>query len=112
MANWVNRIRWISDDRAQKFVAEGFWKFVIYRGFLRFGIGGASLVVLIGFVLEGTGRFDAHWWKAGAVWFLAGGLIWGVAVWSVLKLPTRWRETICWILAIGIVAFVGAVFLT
>jgi hypothetical protein len=112
MVDWVNRIRWISDDRARKFVAEGFWRFVVYRGLLRFGTGGALLVVLIGLLLESTGQFEAHWWKAGSVWFLVGGLTWGAAVWLVLGLPTRWREAICWVLAIAIAVFVGAVLFT
>lgn len=102
-----NRFRWISEERVQRFLAEGFWKFVIFRGLLRFGIGGAALLALVALLIQNTTSIEFEGWKRASAWFVVGGVIWGVTVWSVLRMPPLWREAICWILAVGILAFVG-----
>lgn len=103
----AKHMHWISDESAKKFLAEGFWRFFFYRGFLGFGVSAATIVTLIGLFKDGMQTFATVWWREGTVWVLIGGLIWGAAAWLMLKLPTQIRDTICWILLIAVVGFLG-----
>jgi len=105
----ISRFRWMSDDRVHKYLSEGFWRFLVYRGLLRFAVLGIVFITLVGLWRDGVQTFATAWWRNGSIGFVLGGIAWGVAVWLILKLPGRLREVICWILAIGIIAFVGAI---
>src|SRR5438093_1552698 len=103
------RFRWISDKRANAILALGFWKFVVYRGLLRFALLGVVFVTLVGLWRDGPNTFATPWWRHGSGGFVIGGVVWAIFLWLLLKLPVHIREAACWLLALAIAAFVASV---
>ena len=102
--------QWMSDELAQKRLAEGFWKCAFYRGVLKFGISGVLILTLLGLIWNGMQTFEMAWWKKGSIGFLLGGFVWGAALWSVARVPQRSREILHWALAFTVVVAVGIYF--
>ena len=106
----LNRLRWISEDRANRLLAKGFWRFVIFRGLLSFGVWGVLGVSVLGYLRGGTSTFFTAWWRNGVIAFLIAGIVWALLVWLTLRLPAWLREIVCWGVLMIAIALVISIF--
>ena len=80
-----------STEKWQHIRSKGILRFVFFRGVLGWGLGTATLFVLIRWLMGGAGEVPQNL----AMWFVifpSAGIFWGVSMWLFLSYKFRQEQ--------------------